>query len=147
LVCSLEVIGDGFDYGLGKLSDWNRPLDFSTIASVRICFRTVIYKFSRISKVILVENEIANICMTQCNFGLTVDALTREWNIIVNFQFIDFPCSFNLSGIWNNMEDLGLDSGWLIAFIWTGKNYKVRYRTLNYIFESNKETSLDHKSL
>ena len=40
-----------------------------------------------------------------------------------------------------NVEDSGLDSSWLVVFVWTGKNYKVRYRTLDYIFESASETS------
>jgi hypothetical protein len=40
-----------------------------------------------------------------------------------------------------NIADAGIDSSWIIAFVWTGKNYKVRYRNLYFIFESEAETA------
>jgi len=38
-------------------------------------------------------------------------------------------------------SNVGKDNSWLIGFQWTGVNYKVSYRTLNYIFESEKQTA------
>jgi len=139
-----QVIGDGSNYGQGTLSDGTGPIIFSTIVPHGAVPQEVIYKFNSLLGY-SIESEIANICMTQRNFGLTIDTLTREWSIIVNSN-LDIMNPFSLSNQ-NNMEDLGLDSSWLIAFIWTGKSYKVRYRTLDYIFESDKETSfLNDKS-
>ena len=34
----------------------------------------------------------------------------------------------------------GKDSSWLFSFVWTGKTYKVEYRTVDYLFESELET-------
>jgi hypothetical protein len=48
-----------------------------------------------------------------------------------------------------NIENSNKDASWVIAFTWTGNNYKVRYRITDYIFESNKETAffIDNDSI
>jgi len=86
-----------------------------------------------------IENEMANLCLTQKNFGLTIDAENRTWGIILNSN-LNTVDSFDLTNQ-NNIEDQGLDASWLLCFIWTGKYYQVRYRGLNYIFESEEETA------
>ena len=86
-----------------------------------------------------IENEIANLCMTQRNFGLTLSSESRNWDIILNSN-LDLVTPFSLDNQ-GNVEDIGLDASWIIAFVWTGKNYKVRYRNLNFIFESDAETA------
>jgi len=133
-----QVIGDGSNYGQGKLSDGTGPIIFSTIVPQGCIPQKVIYKFNSILNY-SIESEIANLCMTQRNFGLTIDSSSREWSIIVNSN-LDLINSFSLLNQ-NNGEDLGLDASWLISFTWTGKKYKVRYRILDFIFESNKETA------
>lgn len=85
------------------------------------------------------ENEINNQCKNLRNFGLTINNDTRSWEIILNSN-IDIVSSFSLN-FQENTQDQGLDASWLIAFIWTGSKYRVRYRLLNYIFESEKETA------
>lgn len=85
------------------------------------------------------ENEIANQCRNLRNFGLTINQDTRSWEIILNSN-LDIVSDFSLD-FQENLQDQGLDASWLIAFIWTGSKYKVRYRLLNYIFESEKETA------
>jgi hypothetical protein len=86
-----------------------------------------------------IENEMANLCLTQKNFGLTIDTETRVWSIILNSN-LNTVDSFDLTNQ-NNIEDQGLDSSWLLCFIWTGKYYQIRYRGSNYIFESEEETA------
>jgi hypothetical protein len=77
--------------------------------------------------------------MSQRNFGLTVSTESRNWDIILNSN-LNLTDSFSLNNQ-GNIEDAGLDASWIIAFIWTGKNYKVRYRNLYFIFESKSETA------
>jgi hypothetical protein len=84
------------------------------------------------------ETEIANMCMLQKNFGLTIDAVTRQWTVILNSN-LNIQDPYNLSNQ-NNTDNSGLDTSWFVAFVWTGKGYSIRYRFLNYIFESEKET-------
>lgn len=133
-----QVIGDGSNYGTGKLDDGTGPIIFSTIVPQGSIPEEVIYKYNNILSY-SVESEMANICMTQRNFGLTIDAYTRQWSFILNSN-LDIVSPYSLLNQ-NSVENLGLDASWLIAFVWTGKGYKVRYRTLEYIFESEKETA------
>jgi hypothetical protein len=77
--------------------------------------------------------------MSQRNFGLTIDSTTRQWGIILNSN-LNITDSFSLTNQ-NNVDNLGLDSSWLFSFVWTGRYYKVKYRILNYLFESEQETA------
>jgi len=133
-----QVIGDGSNYGSGTLADGTGPIIFSTRVPQGSIPSEAIYKYNNILNY-SIETEIANICMTNRNFGLTIDAYTREWGIILNSN-LDITNPYSLSNQ-NNVEDQGLDASWLVAFVWTGKGYKVKYRILNYIFESDKETA------
>jgi len=139
-----QVIVDGSNGGVGNLDDGTGPIIFGTripgtgIASSSAIPVEVIPKYVSILS-FAIENEIAGICLSQRNFGLTIDATTRAWDIILNSN-LDLINPFSLSNQ-NNIEDLGLDSSWVISFVWTGKSYQVTYRTLNYIFESEQQTS------
>ena len=85
------------------------------------------------------------------NFGIRFDQATQKWRIVLAQ---DLKLSQSQSSILNtdgiNAEygstyagstaSAGLDSSWLIAFVDTNLGYKVYYRQLNYIFESELET-------
>ena len=133
-----QIIGDGSNYGLGILSDGTGPVIFSTILPDGAIATEIIYKYNNILSY-AVENEITNICMTRRNFGLTIDKTTREWSFIVNSN-LNLTSPYSLLNQFN-YTDQGLDSSWIFSFVWTGKSYKVQYRTLVYIFESEKETA------
>ncbi len=134
----LQVIGDGSNSGLGALSDGTGPIILSTRIPNGSIPSEIVPKYSSILN-FSIETEIANICLSQKNFGLTINNLTRDWDIILNSN-LNLTSPFSLSNQ-SNTEDLGLDSSWIFAFVWDGKKYRVRYRTLNYTFESEKETS------
>ncbi len=85
------------------------------------------------------ENEITNQCRNLRNFGLTINKESRSWEIILNSN-LDLISDFSLNFQENTLDE-GLDSSWIMAFVWTGNSYRVRYRVLNYIFESEKETA------
>jgi hypothetical protein len=147
-----QVVGDGYNGGIGALSDGTGPVIFGTrvpgtgVATASAIPVEVLPKYSS-SLGFPIENEITNICLTQQNFGLTLDSVSREWNIILNSN-LNIRDSFSL-GNQNNVEDLELDASWLVAFIWNGKNYRVRYRNLDYIFESENQTAffVDNSSI
>lgn len=85
------------------------------------------------------ENEISVQCNTFRNFGLTINKETRQWEIILNSN-LNLLTNFSLD-FQENVSDQNLDASWLIAFIWTGTQYNVRYRVVEYIFESKNETA------
>jgi hypothetical protein len=133
-----QVIGDGSNSGSGTLDDGTGPIIFYTTVPNGAIPVEVIPKYID-TLGFPIENEIANICMTQRNFGLSIDATTRTWNIIINSN-LDIVNNFSLVNQ-NNYEDIGVDASWIIAFVWTGKSYQIRYRKLDYIFESQEETA------
>lgn len=133
-----QVIGDGSNGGLGALDDGTGPIIFSARVPDGAIPQEVIPKYPS-SLNFAIETEIANICMTKRNFGLSIDNTTRTWNIISNSN-LDINGTFSLDNQ-NNYEDVGIDASWIIEFIWTGFSYQIRYRSLNYIFESENETA------
>ncbi len=139
-----QVVFDGSNGGLGPLDDGTGPIIFSTkvpgngtLSNSAIPVE-VIPKYNNILSFAL-ENEISNFCLGQKNFGLTIDNISRSWQIILNSN-LNLQDPFSLENQ-NNIEDIGLDASWLISFVWTGKKYRVTYRTLNFIFESKEETA------
>lgn len=133
----VQVIGDGSNSGKGKLDDGTGPVILSDVVPSNSIPIEVIPPFVNIFTYAF-ENEIVNLCLSQRNFGLSFDRFTRSWNII-NDTNIDLfgNFSFNYQGDTTNSAK---DSSWIVAFTWTGKSYKVRYRMTDYIFESEKET-------
>jgi hypothetical protein len=79
------------------------------------------------------------LCVVQRNFGLSFDKVSRQWFIIIDSN-LDSVSDFNLTyqGDTTNTQK---DSSWLVLFQWTGSAYKVSYRLLDYIFESEKQTA------
>ena len=141
-----QVIGDGGNSGVGALDDGTGPVIFASRVPQGAVPVQVVPKYIHILNY-SIENEIANLCMSQRNFGLTISSDARTWDIILNSN-LNLTSSFNLDDQ-GNVSDAGLDSSWIIAFVWTGKNYKVRYRNLYFIFESQAETSfyIDNDSI
>ena len=133
-----QVIGDGSNYGIGKLSDGTGPVIFSTKLPQGAIPSQIIYKYNSILSY-AIETEIANICMTRRNFGLTIDNTTREWQFILNSN-LNLTDPFSLFNQFDS-TDQGKDSSWLLSFVWTGKSYIVKYRTTDYLFESELETA------
>jgi hypothetical protein len=132
-----NVIADGTGDGTGPLPDGTGPIIFAVRVPQGARPSEVIPRYSKILNFSL-ENEIANICMTLSNFGLTINNNTREWDIILNSN-LNTSDPFSLANQGND-ESLGLDSSWIISFIWTGKKYQVTYRLLDYVFQSEAET-------
>jgi len=141
-----QVIGDGSNNGVGALDDGTGPVIFSTRVPQGSIPQEVIPKYAK-SLGFPIENEISNICMTQKNFGLTINDTTREWEIILSSN-LNITNGFSLEKQ-GNVDDSGFDASWIVAFVWTGKYYKVRYRTLEYIFESLYQTAfhIDNTSI
>jgi hypothetical protein len=133
-----QVIGDGYNSGIGTLDDGTGPIIFSTRIPSGSTPVLIIPRYTN-SLGFPIENEIANMCMAQRNFGITIDPTSRTWSIILSSN-LNTTSPYSISNQ-NNIDDLGLDASWVIAFIWTGKGYNIRYRTLKYVFESEKETA------
>ena len=134
----IQVVGDGANSGKGALNDGTGPVILSgnipsTAVPVEIipAFVTVFsYAF---------ETQIVNLCAVKQNFGLSFDRLTRQWFIVTNSN-LDATSAFDLT-YQADTSNTQKDSSWLVLFEWTGVAYRVSYRLLEYIFESEKQTA------
>jgi hypothetical protein len=134
----VQVIGDGSNTGLGVLDDGTGPIILSTVIPSNAVPVEVIPKFVNVFTYAF-ESELVSLCLSQRNFGLSFDRFSRTWNIISDTNInLTAPFSFNYQ---KDVSNSAKDSSWLVAFTWTGKNYKVKYRGTDYIFESEKETA------
>ena len=139
----LSVIGDGSNSGQGALNSGTGPItlsgkisgDGTTKAAVPVeVIPTFVSTFS-----LALETQIVNLCMSQRNFGLSFDKSTRQWNIIVDSN-LDATSGFSLT-YQGDTANIQKDASWLVLFQWTGISYKVSYRILQYVFESDKQTA------
>lgn len=116
------------------------PITLSNAIDIAAIPSEIIPKFVNIFSYAF-ENELVNLSLNQINFGLSFNSITRSWNIILNSN-LDInpthPFSLEFQG---NKDNSSRDASWLVAFVWNGKGYKVKYRILDYIFESAKETA------
>lgn len=134
----INVIGDGSNTGVGRLDDGTGPVILSDIIPSGSMPVEVIPKFINVFSFAF-ETELVNLCMNQRNFGLSFNKDTRTWNIVLDTN-IDLVSPFSLT-LQGDKTNSSKDASWLIAFTWTGKNYRVRYRLTDYIFESEKQTA------
>jgi hypothetical protein len=134
----IQVIGDGSNSGLGILDDGTGPVILNNIVETGASIVEIIPKYVDIFSFEF-ETEIVNLCLAQRNFALTINETTREWDIILDTN-LDTINSFSLE-YQGNKTNAGLDASWLILFSWNGSNYTVRYRLLDYVFESEQETA------
>lgn len=134
----IQVVGDGSNTGQGALDDGTGPIILSGLVPSDAVPVQVIPKFVDVFSYAF-ENELVNLCLNQRNFGLAFNEGTRTWSIVfdTNLNLVD---NFSLANQ-GAVDNTGRDSSWLVAFTWTGKKYKVRYRITDYVFESKKETA------
>ena len=80
---------------------------------------------------------MVNLLQSYQNIGLSYNISTQSWQIV---QAKDLNLgAFSLSNQGDTTGE-GLDSSWLISFVYNGIGYNVAYRGLQYIFQSNNET-------
>jgi len=138
------VIGDGSNGGVGNLDDGTGPviLTGSVVGNGTIVDSatpvSVIPKFLN-SITYSLELEITNLILSKRNFGLSFDQSTRTWYIVSDSN-LDLSNAFSLV-YQKDITNINKDSSWMMSFEWTGKKFITRYRTTEYIFESDRETA------
>ena len=134
----IQVVGDGANSGKGALNDGTGPVILSGKIPSDAVPAEIIPAFVNVFSYAF-ETEIVNLCSVQRNFGLSFDTLTRQWFIVTESN-LDAVSNFELT-YQKDTSNSQKDSSWFILFQWTGLGYKVSYRLLEYIFESEKQTA------
>jgi len=92
--------------------------------------------FKNSFSVSLVKN-VVNTINNFKNFGISYNSKYQNWRIIDD-QNLNIVNDFSLENE-GDQSNSGKDSSWLIRFEFTGTNYKVYYRNVEYVFESAKQ--------
>ena len=91
-----------------------------------------------------VKTQIIDQAFATNTFGLRYDVETRTWRLITN-QNIDTVSTFS-TGKSGDTSNQNLDASWLLYFKTDGEKYDITYRTLTYVFESDKEIKFFYDS-
>ena len=84
-----------------------------------------------------VKTQIVDQAFATNTFGLRYDVSTRQWRIITEAN-IDSVSAFG-TGKTGDSSNQNLDASWLLYFKTDGERYDITYRTMRYVFESDKE--------
>lgn len=133
----LQVVGDGSNYGTGALNDGTGPVILSDLLPSNAVIAEIVPPFINTFTTSF-ENDLANLCLIQRNFGLRFDSVARSWKIILDSN-LDLVNPFSFAHEADNTHS-NQDSSWLIAFSWQGDSYKVRYRLTDFVFHSVSQT-------
>ena len=133
-----NVIGDGANGGKGALANGSGPIVVTNNVPTGCQFTEIIPEFASILSS-AIQTEIVNLCLANRNFGLSFSATTRSWYIITDTN-LDLVSPFSLV-YQTDTTNTNKDASWIVGFQWTGVNYKVYYRSTEYIFESEAQTA------
>jgi hypothetical protein len=128
-VVSVRGAGTEIASGLGPIVLNERIPSGAILSSARV-------KFTReLSDT--VKNQIINQIFSYKTFGIRYDAQSRTWRVIIDDNLNIFG-NFSLAqtGDFSNQQ---LDSSWIILFETNGVTYNVTYRSMRYVFESDKD--------
>jgi hypothetical protein len=134
----VSIVTDGFNGGLGALTNGVGPVVLTGNVPSEAIPVEIITKFVSVPPTDI-ENTIVNLSLTKKNFGLSLDQYTGSWYIVSDTN-VDLINPFSLINQ-KDVSDKNKDASWMVAFEWTGVNYKARYRVTEYIFESENETA------
>jgi hypothetical protein len=134
----IQVIGDGSNQLRGALNDGTGPVILSGRVPQDAIPSEVVPTFVSTFSYAL-ETQIVNLCVAQKNFGLGFNRVSRQWFIILDSN-LDTVSQFSLA-YQGDTTTTNRDASWLIWFQSIETAYKVSYRLLEYIFESDKQTA------
>ena len=84
-----------------------------------------------------VQTQVIDQIFSYKTFGLRFDRDSQSWNLVTESNLnVSSPFGIGKQGDTTNQK---LDSSWLLLFETDGSKYTITYRTMRYIFESEKE--------
>ena len=91
-----------------------------------------------------VKTQIVDQAFATNTFGLRYDVETRQWRIITEAN-LDSVSNFS-TGKTGDSSNQNLDASWIMYFKTDGERYDITYRTMRYVFESDKEIKFYYDS-
>lgn len=82
--------------------------------------------------------QVVSLIQSYKNFGIRYDLNAQTWAIVLP-QNLNPSTEFNLDQS-GDTSGQSLDASWFVKFSYNGANYSFKYRSLEYVFESQAET-------
>lgn len=132
----VKVTGDGTGNQTGLLADGTSPVILNEIVPSGAILSQVIpvWRTTITSEVI---TAMIDLVFSNKPFGLRYDIDTTSWKIVYEAN-LDVVSGFSLGKQGNNTSSR-LDASWLFLFTTDNEFYTVKYRSVRYIFESEKQ--------
>lgn len=132
----ISVSGDGTAAGEGVLESGLGPITLNDLIPDQALVQYIVPKY--VTKFTAnFKSRLVDLMYNNKNFAIRYDHLSSEWKII-DENNLNKSLPFNLvySGDTTNRQR---DSSWLIKFELINDSYDISYRSLRYVFESDKE--------
>jgi hypothetical protein len=139
----LQIVGDGYNNGLGNLSSGAGPITLNNFVPTGAIIDTLIPLFVTDLPLDL-EQAMAEQILLYRNFGIGYDSngditgTPYSWYIITSTNLAqDATWSQQYAG---NTSGTNLDASWLVQFTTENQNYTISFRGLAYYFGSVLQT-------
>ncbi len=133
----VKILGDGANNGRGLFSNGTGPVILNQNIPGAAIIAQIIPVFKNNFSASLIASIIDEIQLYR-TFGLRYDVDSASWQLITASN-LNTAGSFSTENAGNN-SNLNLDASWYMYAQYTGTNYEVKCRALDYVFESVKET-------
>jgi len=131
-----DVVLDGANNGIGNLESGVGPVTLSNIVPNGAVVNAIIPNFTTTLSAELKADLISRIDAYE-EFGLRYDSSTETWKVITSTN-LSTSDTFSLANA-GDTSGTNLDASWWFKFSNDGNTYTVRYRKLDYIFESESQ--------
>lgn len=128
-VISVQNDGTGIINGIGPIVFNTEIPDGALLSSAKVKFNREISDS--------IKNQIIDQIFSFRTFGLRYDIQLRSWRVIVDDN-LDLFGNFNLSQSGDTLSRQ-FDASWILLFETDGIGYTMSYRSLRYIFESDRD--------
>jgi hypothetical protein len=137
------VVGDGYNAGLGNLSNGSGPVTLNNFVPTGAIVDTIIPTFTT-DIPLSIQLAITEQIVLFRNFGLgydndgSVTGVPYSWYVITSTNLAqDATWSQQYAG---NTSGANLDASWIVQFVVQNQNYTITFRGLSYSFGSVLQT-------
>jgi hypothetical protein len=145
----VNVSGDGTGAGVLTIAD-SGPITLSTFVPTGAVIEEIIPKIYNVIPPTILRSAVTLI-NSKKNFGIRFDQVNQEWaliqpqdlklkqtdSVLINTDGYNAEYDETYAG---DTSSSSLDSSWLMAFVSGTFGYKIYYRQIDYVFQSEQET-------
>jgi hypothetical protein len=133
---AVSIQGDGSANGTGRLLDGTGPIILNNIVPDGSLLSEIIPPW-RATLDSAVVASMVDLVFSNKPFGLRYDIETRSWKIVTETN-LNIGDQFSLARQ-GDLTNQKLDSSWILLFTTDTEFYKVDYRLVRFIFESDRQ--------